>query len=214
MLNRITQIFNPDSEVSEAEKAACLKRVSCVIDTEQVGEFIGNGFEHIVFDYGDDEVAKVPRENQLIPRLQGLARNLYGYSQLEGIDKYRLETDFRSRGLGYVLIQKKLEGCRYLTEEVLQDPELMEQLQEIIDYNERVLKPKKLSIKLFDPENNRQGRSDFFGGILLDENRQLRITDFDLLDWRYLQFRNPASAYNCSNWITMQDEALKKMGLI
>jgi hypothetical protein len=180
-------------EVTKDEDLEFLEKFRQV-DPRKLGELLGQGYEYRVYEYGDDKVMKIPKNNIIY---RNSADDVF-YNYLiakEMFPEYVLPTDLIQYDDKYVVIQEKLNNYRHFTKADLEDPNLREQFEDILGRNNMLIKRELGALDLWGV----QGVKDtLFRSVTLEpENvvldnvaviedekgeKRLVLPDFDLLN--------------------------------
>lgn len=184
--------FLRPKEITKEEDVKFLNKFKQV-DSAQLGNLLGQGYEYRVYEYGPDKVVKVPQKNFLY----GNSADDVFYNYLIGremFSEFVLPTDLIQLGEDYILVQKRLNKFRQFNKADLDDPVLRDQFEDLLTRNNLLLKRDLGALDLWGV----QGIKDTLfksltlepNSVVLDNvsvvedengNKRIYIPDFDLL---------------------------------
>lgn len=158
-------------------------------DKNKIGKFLGWGGEHLVFDYGDNQVIKFSLHVCLAGKkaVRKLKRD-YEMGQ-KYFAPYLLPTEILTwkKGAGAAEIQKKIQ-CRFLkfadlsTQGGQADDLIKKQFTDMMERYERMEKEIGAPFDLLGREGLFKLNPDFFSNILIMPDNKLALIDFTLLE--------------------------------
>lgn len=140
-LKFMENIFSPlfEGRRKYSDKNYIKENFENAIDLDLLGERLGDGAEHRVYEYGDGDVVKIPWVNMLYGHYAGEMYRNYDICQ-KHFAKYLPKSEIIHDGNGrYILIQTKLNNPRNFNVHDLEDEGLRSQFEEIIEANQQMV---------------------------------------------------------------------------
>ncbi|MBD3363425.1 hypothetical protein GF362_06940 [Candidatus Dojkabacteria bacterium] len=162
-----------------------------------LGERVGDGAEHRVYEYGEEKVVKVPRVNMLYGHFAGEIYENYDICRKYFPD-FLLESEILHDEDGhYIMIQRKLNNPRNFSVHDLENDELREQFEEIVESNRKMVEEGLGTYDFFGMKGviesyldnlkfNNKGAE--LSNILVEEQEdgteRIVLSEFDLIKYR------------------------------